>query len=243
MRRFPAEFEDLLSPRGRRVLAGGVAVLDGPLADPEAPFLAVDGLIRPDLAVAAPPLLARSIGPHLSLLAQGIPPDSISGQTRNHQERLRKTVRVRTAYLERPRSRAWQAADSIGLIAMLRSGSFHAFAERLAGRALAPRPGVQVLCYGPGDYAGPHTDHHPEDPRAAGGYVDVHLGFAGPGVAHQYLVYARDGHLCAMAPVHRPGCVTAYRLPLWHYATPLAARRGREREAQRWVALGTFYLA
>ena len=37
-----------------------------------------------------------------------------------------------------------------------------------------------------------------------------------------------------------PGRITAYRLPLWHYTTPLLARRGREAEARRWVLLGTF---
>ncbi|MCM0022277.1 MAG: hypothetical protein NBV67_19975, partial [Tagaea sp.] len=94
-----------------------------------------------------------------------------------------------------------------------------------------------ALRYAPGDYSGPHTDHHPEDGRAAGGYFDLHLGFVGKGRARQLLVYARDGHLSAAVDVARPGLVSAYRLPFWHYTTPF---EGPPRAA-RWVILGTFY--
>jgi hypothetical protein len=59
-------------------------------------------------------------------------------------------------------------------------------------------------------------------------------------VAHQYLVYARSGHFSETVPVHETGCVTVYRLPFWHYTTPLAAKPGREKDAARWVLLGTF---
>jgi hypothetical protein len=31
-----------------------------------------------------------------------------------------------------------------------------------------------------------------------------------------------------------------YRLPFWHYTTPLAAKPGAEATARRWVLLGTF---
>ena len=36
------------------------------------------------------------------------------------------------------------------------------------------------------------------------------------------------------------GGVTCYRLPVWHYTTPMVAKRGREGDARRWVLLGTF---
>src|SRR3546814_6614131 len=58
--------------------------------------------------------------------------------------------------------------------------------------------GVQALCYGPGDYAGPHNDHHPEEPTARGGYVDCHISLASSAVDHQWLVYAERGHLSRM---------------------------------------------
>ena len=66
------------------------------------------------------------------------------------------------------------------------------------------------------------------------------IGLATPAVASQWLVYEQDGHFSAMADVNTVGGITAYRLPFWHYTTPLQARRGREAEARRWVLLGTF---
>ena len=76
-----------------------------------------------------------------------------------------------------------------------------AFAEAVLGRKLDPKGGQQVLRYGAGDYSGPHTDHTPEIKRAARGYLDFHLSLVGPGVAHQYLVYAKGGHFTEMVPV------------------------------------------
>jgi hypothetical protein len=206
-------------------------------------FVALAGAVDAAKARGARRLLEAHMAPHLVRLERGIPPESITGQTRNHQERLIKTVRVGTAYLERRGARSWQAAERIGLVAMTGSDTWHRFAEMLAGRALDRKSGRQVLCYGPGDYAGPHTDHHPEDPRARGGYVDMHLTLAGPGVAHQWLVYAEGGHFRHVLDVNTAGGITAYRLPFWHYATPLAAKPGRARTAQRWVVLGTFRYA
>lgn len=243
MKQFPAEFADLLTAKGRRILDGRDAALRGALADPSRNFVAIRGAIDTKMAEAAWRLLDSSLSPHLATLAQPIPPESITGQTRNYQERLRKTARARTAYLERRGAKAWRAAERIGLIAMTGSATFRRFVEILVGRPLAAEFGRQVLCYGPGDYAGPHTDHHPEDARAAGGYVDVHLTFAGPGVARQYLVYARDGHFSEDADVALAGGITVYRLPFWHYTTPLVARPGGAATARRWVVLGTFLYA
>jgi hypothetical protein len=129
-----------------------------------------------------------------------------------------------------------KAAERIGLARLMRSESFRAFAEALAGRRLASGWGLQVLRYGPGDYAGPHNDHHPENPRARSGYIDLHLSLCTPGVAHQWLVYSRAGHFSEIVSVAGPATVTAYRLPFWHYTTPLVGRAN----AARWVLLGTF---
>ena len=240
MKRLPKDFAGLLSPKGRRILEGKVAALRGAIASPERPFVALDGALDRDKARAAWALLDRNLGPLLTPLSRPIPPESITGQTRNYEERLRKTVRNRTAYLERRGSKAWQAAEAIGLIAMTGSESYRRFVEVLAGRALAGEFGRQVLCYGPGDYAGPHTDHHPEDPRAACGYVDFHLTFAGPSVERQLLVYAKDGHFTEEVEVATQGGISAYRLPFWHYTTPLKAKPGQAKTARRWVVLGTF---
>ena len=242
MRKFPAEFADMLSPAGRRLLAGRPP-LAGVLADPRRRFLAADGLVDRRMAEAGRGLLDRHLLPHLARIDRPIPPEATWEMTENYAELLPKTMRVSSAAFERRRGRAWEAAARTGLAAMLQSASFHAFAQQLAGCALAPRQGIQVLCYGPGDYAGPHNDHHPEIPECRAGYVDVHLTLTSPGVAQQWLVYAVSGHFSRIETAARSGRITAYRLPLWHYTTPLVARRGREGEAHRWVLLGTFLYA
>ncbi len=237
---FPRDFAEVLTRKGRRVLEGRAPAFCGALVAPERHFLLLDGAIDRAWAARAHAALTRSLLPHMASLAEPIPSESIAGQTRNHQERLRKTARMKTAYLSRRDSRAWAAAEALGLIAMMDSASYRGFVEALAGRALARRFGRQVLAYGPGDYAGPHTDHHPEDKRARDGYIDVHIALGSPDVAHQYLVYARNGHLSEVVDVNRPGSVAAYRLPFWHYTTPLKAKPGREKAARRFVILGTF---
>jgi hypothetical protein len=228
MRAFPPEFADLLTPAARRRTPRA--------ADP---FLFAGDLIDPKKAHGAFALLERALGPIVRRMERAIPPETISGQTRNYQERLPKTVRVSAADID-GRAKAARIARAIGLDAMLRSASFVEFATALAGRPLDPAFGRQVLRYGPGDYAGPHTDHHPEEPRAAAGYFDLHLGFTGPGAARQLLVYARDGHLTQAVDVAVPGGVSAYRLPFWHYTTPL---EGRGSKAARWLVLATFLYA
>jgi hypothetical protein len=242
LRQFPAEFESFLSARGRRLLAGR-SDLAGALADPRRHFIAADGLLDPRQVEGARRLLDRALLPHLSRIDRPIPSEATWEMRENYGELLPKTMRVSTATFERKRGRAWQAAQGIGLAAMLASQSFHAFAEAIAGRALAKPWGMQALCYRPGDYAGPHNDHQPENPKAKHGYIDIHLSLPSRDVAQQFLVYAVSGHFTKMESVTRPGRVTAYRLPLWHYTTPLTAKRGREASARRWVLLGTFLYA
>lgn len=239
MRRFPDEFADLLTPKGEALLAGWHAS-SGALANPRCRFLALDGLIDPRRAAAVAGMLDRVLLPHLRELAQPIPPETIWEETRNYAERLPKVMRQRTAHLDNARSAAYRAATGIGLIAMLRSESYRAFAAALAGWQLKRKYGLQAIAYGTGDYAGPHTDHHPEEPEAVRGYLDLHLSFSTAAVRDQYLVYAKTGHFTEMQDVTRSGLVTAYRLPFWHYTTPLRAKPKQEAKARRWVLLGTF---
>jgi hypothetical protein len=241
-RKFPAEFEALLTAAGRRVLAGKDPALCGALR-PERPFVSALGLIQAREAARYAALLDRELYGTLTTMLDPIPAETITKMVHNYDEWLPKTARVRTAYLDRRRERSWRAAEELGLLAMLRSESFRAFATMLAGKKLRPRWGQQVLCYGPGDYAGPHNDHHPEDPEARDGYLDVHISLSNAAVAHQWLVYAEDGHLSRIQSVNTCGGVTAYRLPFWHYTTPLVAHPGREQQARRWLLLGTFLFA
>jgi hypothetical protein len=234
VRQFPSEFEALLSKRGLAVLRQGV---------PAEPFTARTGLLRPEVAQAIPALLERALSAHLRVMEEDIPPWTISGVKHNYAELLPKTVRVRTAMLESRRAKAFERASECGLVGMLRSESFGAFAQALAGRPLRRQRstwGIQALCYRAGDYSGPHTDHHPEEPDAKNGYFDIHLTFCNRGVHHQWLVWESAGHFSQITTLGTHGGVTAYHLPFWHFTTPLVAKPRHESSARRWVLLGTF---
>ena len=234
----PAEFEDLLNRQGRRVLAG-THELCGALADPRRRFLAADSLLDRAKVARLRRTLESDIAPTLEALERPISPDSIWKMKEDYSERLPKSSRAQTVFFESRREKGYRTAERIGLVKLLRSQSFRAFAEALAGRKLDRDWGMQVLRYGPGDYAGPHNDHHPENPHAKAGYIDLHLSLCGPGVAHQWLVYARGGHFSEIVSVAGPATITAYRLPFWHYTTPLVGTP----KAARWVLLGTFLYA
>ncbi|NTX04373.1 MULTISPECIES: hypothetical protein [Myxococcus] len=240
MKRFPSEFADLLTPKGRRILEGRDTSVSGALLDPARRFVSLQGVVDATRAAACRNALDAALNDTLVRMEDPIPVDSISGMTMNYMELLPKTVRVRTALLENRRSRSWRAAEAVGLTTMLRSDTFAAFAASVSGRVLRRNWGIQVLCYGPGDYSGPHNDHHPEEAEARAGYVDMHVSLTMPGVDHQYLVYEKDGHLSEMTRVSTVGGITVYRLPFWHYTTPLLAKRGKEDQSRRWVLLGTF---
>lgn len=241
MRRFPREFSDLLSAKGQDVLAG--KRLRGVLSDPAHRFCAERGLLDARRADGALRLLERHMLPALTAMAAPIPPETIYAQKKNYTELLPKTVRVHTAYLERRRERGFLVAEELGLVEMLRSESYVAFCTALAGRPLRKKHGIQVLAYGAGDYSGPHTDHHPEEPLAKDGYIDVHVTLCTRGVAQQLLVYARRGHFSEVVDIVGQGIITGYRLPFWHYTTPLLAKRGSSSSARRWLLLGTFLYA
>src|SRR5262249_10272305 len=154
--------------------------------------------------------LERSLADKLELMEQPIPPESISEMREDYGELLPKTSRSHTVYFETRRERGFKEAERIGLVRLMRSASFRAFAEALAGRPLESDWGLQALRYGPGDYAGPHNDHHPENEHARSGYIDLHLSLCSPGVAHQWLVYSRAGHFSEIVSVARPSSITAY---------------------------------
>jgi len=234
----PREFEDLLSRPGKRVLTG-THPLCGALADPRRRFLAADDLLDRAKVARVRRVLEESLPLTLEPLAKPIPPETIWQMRSDYGERLPKTTRARTIYFDSRREPGVKMAERIGLARMMRSESFRAFAEALAGRKLRSGWGLQVLRYGPGDYAGPHNDHHPENADALRGYIDLHLSLCTPGVAHQWLVYSRAGHFSEIVSVASPATVTAYRLPFWHYTTPLVGRPS----AARWVLLGTFLFA
>ncbi len=240
MRAFPAEFSDLLNAKGRKWIA------DHPAGSRPAArngfFELIDGIMDPAAARSCVRLLDRTIYPLLQHYVDRIPRGSISGMTRNYSEKLPKTMSMKTCILFNRRFRAYEPAESIGLVSMLRSDSLRELAEASTGLRL-DRPAPQVILYETGDYVGPHNDHHPQNDRVKNGFVDLHIMFSNDAVAHQWLVYEQERHLKNIRDINLKVGVAVYRLPFWHYSTPLAARRGREMGARRWLLIASFEIA
>jgi hypothetical protein len=236
MTRFPLDFDDLLTARGRDLVAGRHPA-SGRLAR-DAFFCATD-LLDPEAARTIPALLERSFGDVLVEMSAAAP-DPRAG-TASYRDLLPKTGRLLTATLTNPianldSSPAPARARHCGLLTMLESPSCRQLVEALCGHAVIGPVVTQVLCYRPGDYSGPHTDHHPEYAETRDGYTDLHLTFSTPGVAQQLLIYEEQRHLSAVADVSVAGTLTVYRLPFWHYTTPLVGTS----DARRWLVMATF---
>ena len=232
MKRFPKEFAEILSSHGKRIL-NGHAHSDLASNSRRPPLISLSNVIQPRWSRRCIYLLDRYLWKHLRPLRAPIPRQTITRMRSNYSELLPKTVRLRTCYLNTRHSTGYGVAEDIGLVAMLHSSTFKEFAEP---------PGCQVHCYTSGDYSGPHNDHHPEDPTLAQGYVDVHISFCNDAVAHQLLVYEERGYLSEALTVSTTGTITVYRLPFWHYTTPLIPKPRRTGSARRWLLIGSFEL-
>ena len=240
MWQFPAEFSDLLSPRGLHILNGKSVAERGLFIGLKKYFATFPNLIRRDMADACMRLLDDHLYQTLRVEQSGIARESITEMEYNYTETLTKTMHLKTAFFGRRTARSYVAAQKIGLLKMMRSESLVRFAEVVSGLKLDPDYRVQVTCYGHGDYAGPHNDHHPEADYLKDGFLDFHLMFSNRAVQHQYLVYEHRGHFSKIVDINIQGGISVYRLPFWHYTTPLAAKPGRELEARRWLLLATF---
>ena len=236
---FPSEFADLLNKRGRRLIENPPR-LDVFRTKRATPIVVFDDLIDTGMARRCIELLDRAMYPVVRRMETPIPREWISSMKKNYSDSLKKTLRVKTAMLNASKSRATDAAREIGLAQMMGSKSFRAFAEAIVGMPVERKWGRQIICYEQGDYSGPHNDHHPESDSAKNGFVDLHIMFSNDAVGAQRLVYEERGFLSASHEVSGPSGIAVYRLPFWHYTTPLVGRPGREAEARRWLLLGSF---
>lgn len=238
--RFPDEFEDLLNGRGRAFLASPPRI-EALHTRGRTPIALLDGMIDDGVAAACIRLLDQALYPVLRRMHVPIPREALTEMEENYTEALPKTTRVKTMTLNSRGTKAIRAAEEVGLFQMMRSRSLLRFAESLVAAKLDDAHwGRQVICYEHGDYSGPHNDHHPQREEAKNGFIDVHIMFSNDGVATQQLVYEERGYLSEAHEVGGRSGVAVYRLPFWHYTTPLIARPGRERDARRWLLLGSF---
>ena len=240
MDRFPTEFEDLLNRRGRRLLSDPPQ-LEQLIRQRRTPIVFFEGVIDSGVAAECIRLLDEAMYPRLRRMHTPIPREALTGMKRNHREKLEKTVRVKTATFNSRSSKSLDGAREIGLDVMMSSPSFGRYAQAVTQWPLRSDYWArQVICYENGDYSGPHNDHHPERPAARNGFIDFHIMFSNASVAQQLLVYEERGFLSASREVSQKPAIAVYRLPFWHYTTPLVARPGAESAARRWLLLGSF---
>jgi hypothetical protein len=240
MKKFPDEFADLLTPYGLRILDGQVGSACSLFKGTTNYFATFDKIIQKKKAELCLDLLDKQLYRFLAVEQSAIPENSISDMKENYSESLSKAMRIKTAFFLRRTARSYKAAESIGLLQMMRSDSFVRFAEAITGYKLNREWEIQVSCYEQGDYVGPHNDHHPESELHKRGFIDVHVMFTNEAVAHHYLVYEQNGHFSRLVDINKQGAVSVYELPFWHYTTPLVGKKNREGEARRWLLLGTF---
>lgn len=242
MQRFPHEFSELITPAGLRILNGQSPDNNSLFTNGRRYFANYPNLVKRDKVDDCIRLLDEYLYPHLSVEQRKIPGETITSMTQDYEERLNKTMHIKTAFFRRTNSRSYRAGEKIGLVQFMQSESFVSFAEAVTGFKLHRHWGIQVSCYEQGDYAGPHNDHHPEEEEMRDGFIDVHVMFANKAVGHHYLVYEEKGHFSKIVDINTRGGVTVYKLPFWHYTTPLVGKAGREKEARRWLLLGTFQI-
>ncbi len=195
--------------------------------------------LRPAFVRGALALLESELAPHLRVSQSAIDPATIRGMTHNYTESLPKTLHNRSAMLNHPRSAGYRAAEACGLVEFLQSASLRKLAEQVSGCRLNDRPGLQAICYRPGDYVGPHNDHHPEEEHLRDGYVDLQITLCNGAVGAQYLVYEHKGWFNQTCDVAIPSGISVSVLPFWHQVTPLV---GRDESARRWLLLTSFVI-
>ena len=120
MRKFPHQFSDLLTPVGLSILKGEDKNFRALFHDPKNYFATFEGAIDRSKAESCAEILDRHLYEHLSVVQEKIPPESITKMRRNYSEKLTKTMRIKTAYFQRRSGRAFQAAERVGLLPMMR---------------------------------------------------------------------------------------------------------------------------
>lgn len=239
MKKFPPEFEDILNEKGKNVLKGKYRNLVFGKRG-ATPIEVVSEIIDPKMAENCIRVLNRNFYDRLSRIHGKIDSMEIKKMRKNYSEKLGKTLRMKSIEIKGPRSLSYQLAHDCGLLQMLSSDSLRKFGEIIAKQKFGNVENNQLICYEHGDYVSPHNDHHPENKNVRNGYFDLHIMFSNTYVQHQFLVYEKGGFLNGVYDLSAPSGATVYKLPFWHYTTPLFGKVGKEKFARRWLILRSF---
>jgi len=237
MRTFPAEFADLLNPAGRAFLRRRKPIAAGVRAFTSGvPYIGFQDFLAGNTISACYRLLESAFNEFTFDLHRTMPPhlgwrsiSDWSGSQRN-----------RTNFFNKDWPEAMNRALEVNYLQMLRSSSVVEFAHKATGLPLfvTQDHSAQVSVYDEGDFVGPHCDAKGQNGRMHP-FIDFHLSFPNRHVQSQWLMYEREaGYMSGMIDLNVPGQIGVYRLPLWHQVTPLQAKRGKARQARRWLMMG-----
>ncbi len=241
MKTFPSEFESLLNKKGKDILHGRLSF--HPFAKRNSASIEViKDIINKDVAYKCIQLLNKSFFANLKPLERTIDAQEMLEMKTNYSEKLGKTLRMKTVEIRNKKAQVYQKANECGLIQLLNSESLRIFGEKVVGDTFGRPLNNQIICYENNDYVSPHTDHHPENDNINKGYYDIHLMFSNKYVANQLLIYEDKGFLNKVTTISEPSAIAIYRLPFWHYTTPMQGVVGKENMAQRWLLLRSFEL-
>ena len=254
--RWPSEFTELLTNRGREILDQGLVAPQFEFDNGETPYVSLRDVVDSEQArvcLAAFESRFAAIRPYrvdyrIPGASQARPELDYSSSPfcARHYQMTCPMDGYDPRYDEAGLRNSRSFFDDSGLRTFAQSDSIRRFAEKVTGYELRQREGsgILVVCYGAYDYLSPHTDV--SWPFTAGwdsenraiAYVDFHLIFGNDAVAHQYIVMQDGAHLNKIlgGPPFN-GAISVYRLPLWHYSTPLVPKPGREDEARRWILM------
>lgn len=240
--RFSAGWDSTLNASGRRRFDEWTNASEPPLLADGTNAKVAQNVLNSEDAAAMRDALYEAFYPILEVGDRAIPEEAMEEVAETGTDRLPKSYHLKGCLLDDEDSEAYERARDVGLIEYLESERLLRLAEGASGHDLRGPVGLELLCYEHGDYTGPHTDHHPDDPNRKDGYVDVHVTLCNSYVDQQLLVSESDGHLDQQHDVGVESAVSLSWLPHWHYTTPLVGKPGHEEDARRWLLLATYEL-
>ena len=237
---FPSSWTAAMNAQGRECLRKWADTSTEPHLSGNVPMSVSANVLKPAVSDSMRETLYKSFYPLLETGNKQIPSEAMSGLEESGTERLPKTYHLKGCSLDETDSEAYNRACNLGVLSLLNSEELLNVAEGVSNYTLEGPVGRELLCYEEGDYSGPHTDHHPNDPHRNSGYVDIHLTLCNEYVSQQLLVCSRNNHLSQQFDVGRNSAISLSRLPVWHYTTPLVAKSGHQEDARRWLLLATY---
>lgn len=240
--KFPSDWDSALNSKGKALFEEWTDASNGPLFTEESKARVSQGVLRSEVVSAMCNALYESFYSILEKGEKPVPADSLDRIEETGTDRLPKSYHLKGCFLNDEDSEAYERARDTGLLDLLESSRLLQVAESASGHGLEGPVGREILCYEHGDYTGPHTDHHPDDPDRKDGYVDVHVTLCNSYVDQQLLVSESDGHLNQQHRIGVESAISMSWLPHWHYTTPLVGKPGHEDDARRWLLLATYEL-